>query len=235
MLHFLDPYRGVSSLDVMIKIVLAALLGAMIGIERSYKNRPAGARTHMLVSSGAAIASMTALYFHLVLGMPTDITRLSAAVVSGLSFLGVGTIIVTKNYTVKGLTTAAGLWVAGIVGLCAGAGFYEAAVLAGVIVLLTEGLLSFVKDWIPHDPLYTIEVLSKNKKSLDEIMRHFKKNRMSITNLRVMSSDVEGEHYYLAFLSLKSSSSVDKDRVFAEAKEFSGIVELTELEELDES
>ena len=101
--------------------------------------------------------------------------------------------------------------------------------------MLTEGLLSFVKDWIPHDPLYTIEVLSKNKESLDEIMRHFKKNRMSITNLRVMSSDVEGEHYYLAFLSLKSSSSIDKDRVFTEAKELSGIVELTELEELDES
>ena len=235
MLHFLDPYRGVSSLDVMIKIVVSALLGAMIGIERSYKNRPAGARTHILVSSGAAIASMTALYFHLVLGMPTDITRLSAAVVSGLSFLGVGTIIVTKNYTVKGLTTAAGLWVSGIVGLCAGAGFYEAAVLAGIIVLLTEGMLSLLKDRIPHDPFYTVEVLSRNMSSLDEMMRHFKKNRMSITNLRIMSSDVEGEQYYLAFLSLKSASSVDKDKVFTEAKMIDGIAEFTELEELDES
>ncbi|MBQ8994664.1 MAG: MgtC/SapB family protein, partial [Oscillospiraceae bacterium] len=146
MLQIVDPFRGVDLFSVLIKLVLAVVLGSAIGMERSYKNRPAGVRTHMLVSSGAAIASMTGIYLYLVAGVPTDITRISASVVSGLSFLGVGTIIVTKNYSVKGLTTAAGLWVSGIIGLCIGAGFYEGAIVSTALVLFTEGILSKIKN-----------------------------------------------------------------------------------------
>ena len=235
MLHFLDPFRGIDALSVLLKMVCASVLGASIGLERSYKNRPAGVRTHVLVSAGAAAASLTGIYLHLTGGYPLDITRLSAAVVSGLSFLGVGTIIVTKNYTVKGLTTAAGLWVAGIIGLCAGAGFYEGAVLAAVLVLLTESSLTFVRDHIKKDPHFTVEILSMSKEALDQVMRCFKNHHITITNIRITSSDAEEGHYYLAFLSLRSRSNLDRQEVYAEASAIEGIREFTELQDPDES
>lgn len=110
MLAFLDPFRGLGFGTVVLKMTVSFLLGAAIGIERSYKNRPAGFRTHILVALGASVASMSGIYIYLNDALPADVSRIGAAVVSGLGFLGAGTIIVTKQYSVKGLTTAAGLW-----------------------------------------------------------------------------------------------------------------------------
>lgn len=235
MLHFLDPFRGIDTLSVVLKLFSAVVLGGMIGLERSYKNKPAGVRTHILVSTGAAAASLTGIFLHLTGGFPLDITRVGASVVSGLSFLGVGTIIVTKDYTVKGLTTAAGLWVAGIIGLCSGAGFYEGAALSALIVLLTENSLTFVRNNIRKDPLVTVEVLALNKEALDEVMRCLKDHRVSITNIRITSSEAEEGHYYLAFLTLRSRNTLNRQEVEEEISAIEGIREFTELENLDES
>ena len=138
----LAPLWSISLGTVFLRILLTSLCGAAIGTERPYKNRPAGFHTHILVCVGAATASMTGIYLYLNLGMPTDISRLGAQVVSCLGFMGAGTIIVTRNRTVKGLTTAAGLWTSGIIGLSIGAGFYEGGILATLLVLATETLFS---------------------------------------------------------------------------------------------
>ena len=157
MLHFLDGIRGITLLPVIIKLLLALLLGGVIGVERSYKNRPAGFRTHILVTLGATVASMSGIYLYVRAGLPADVSRLGAAVVSGLGFLGAGTIIVTRNYTVKGLTTAAGLWTSGIIGLALGAGFYEGAFIAAALVLLAETTLGDLVNSIRRDPEFCIE------------------------------------------------------------------------------
>ena len=109
MLEFFDPIREITFMTVMIRFLIAIICGGLIGIERSYKNRPAGFRTHILVCIGATIASMTGIYLYLNMGLPTDISRLGAQVVSGLGFIGGGTIIVINKKRIKGLTTAAGL------------------------------------------------------------------------------------------------------------------------------
>ena len=136
MLSCFDGLRGLNLAGVAVRLVLAVLCGGLIGLERAYRGRNAGVRIHVLLCIGGAMASMTGLYLYLGMGLPADVSRIGAQVVSGLGFIGAGTIMVTQRRTVHGLTTAAGLWVSGIIGLAVGAGYYEGGVLTTLVVLL---------------------------------------------------------------------------------------------------
>ena len=145
MLEFLNFLRNgdIGWLTVAVRLVLAVVCGGFIGLERERKRRPAGFRTHILICLGAAMTTLTSQYLALSLGANTDVARLGAQVIAGVGFIGAGTIIVTKRRQVKGLTTAAGLWTAAIVGLCCGAGFFEGALITTLIILIVE--FAFVK------------------------------------------------------------------------------------------
>ena len=133
--------REVTLLAVIVRIVAAFLLGGMLGMERGLKQRPAGLRTYMLVCVGACMIMLTNEYIVQVYGSG-DPARMAAQVVSGIGFLGAGTIIVTRHSQIKGLTTAAGLWAAAAVGLATGIGFYEAAIVGAVVIFMTLSVLS---------------------------------------------------------------------------------------------
>ena len=122
MLHCFDPIRTLSFWAILVRLTLAVVCGGVIGAERETKRRPAGFRTHILICLGAAITTLTSQYLLLSLHLFTDVARLGAQVISGIGFIGAGTIIVTRDKRVKGLTTAAGLWAAAIIGLACGAG-----------------------------------------------------------------------------------------------------------------
>ena len=131
--------REVTYLAVALRIVVAAILGGVIGLEREIKNRAAGLRTYMLVCVGACLVMLTNQYIVQVLGTG-DPVRMGAQVVSGIGFLGAGTIIVTRRSQIKGLTTAAGLWSAAGVGLAIGIGFYEAAIAGSLVIFVVMTL-----------------------------------------------------------------------------------------------
>jgi putative Mg2+ transporter-C (MgtC) family protein len=131
--------REVTYLAVALRIVIAAILGGVIGLEREIKNRAAGLRTYMLVCVGACLVMLTNQYIVQVLGTG-DPVRMGAQVVSGIGFLGAGTIIVTRRSQIKGLTTAAGLWSAAGVGLAIGIGFYEAAIAGSLVIFVVMTL-----------------------------------------------------------------------------------------------
>ena len=120
MLHIFDFFRDMDMLAVTARLVLAVVCGGVIGIEREIKRRPAGFRTHILICMGSAITILTNLYLYQLMHLYTDISRMGAQVIAGISFVGAGTIIVTRRQRVKGLTTAAGLWTAAIIGLACG-------------------------------------------------------------------------------------------------------------------
>ena len=145
MLHSLDFLRGMDLFSVTLRVALALVCGGMIGIERAEKRRPAGFRTHILICLGAAITAMTSVHLFVTMHYYLDVARMGAGVVSGIGFIGAGTIMVTHRRRVKGLTTAAGLWVVAIVGLCCGFGFYEGAVFTTVLVLVAEVFFSKVE------------------------------------------------------------------------------------------
>ena len=131
----LENWRELNSASLFLRVALALLIGGSIGLERGSKNQPAGFRTYMLVCLGAALVMMTNQHISERFGLG-DPSRLGAQVISGIGFLGAGTIIVTRNNRVRGLTTAAGLWSAACIGLALGIGFYEGAVVVGMAILL---------------------------------------------------------------------------------------------------
>ena len=135
MLSCLDFVRDVDLLSITVRMVLAVICGGLIGIEREYKRRPAGFRTHILICLGAAMTTLTSQYLYLNMGMYTDVSRLGAQVIAGVGFIGAGTIIVTKHQRIKGLTTAAGRWPAAIIGLVCGGGYVDCAEFPTLIVL----------------------------------------------------------------------------------------------------
>lgn len=133
--------REVTLLAVIVRIIVSFLLGGLLGMERGLKQRAAGLRTYMLVCVGACLIMLTNEYIVQVYGSG-DPARMAAQVVSGIGFLGAGTIIVTRHSQIKGLTTAAGLWAAAAVGLATGIGFYEAAIVGALVIFMTLSVLS---------------------------------------------------------------------------------------------
>lgn len=134
--HFFEPLGADGDLTlaaIVFRIFFALCVGGVLGIERGLRNRPAGFMTYMLVTIGSTIFMLTNQYIQ-QMEPNVDMTRFGAQVISGIGFLGAGTIIVTRQNEVRGLTTAAGLWVAAALGLAIGAGFYEGAVVGTTFV-----------------------------------------------------------------------------------------------------
>lgn len=132
-------------LDAAWKLGLAVLLSGIIGFEREHSHRPAGFRTHILVAVGSALIMLTSVYIaEKYKGqMNVDITRMSGQVVSGIGFLGAGTIL-REGFSVKGLTTAASLWAVSCIGIAIGAGFVAGAVVATLVIYITLNSLKKV-------------------------------------------------------------------------------------------
>lgn len=129
---------------IALRLLLSAVCGGVVGFEREQKGRPAGFRTHILVCVGSTLCMMINQYLP-VLG-ESDLARLGAGVISGIGFLGAGTILVTRKNHVTGLSTAAGLWASAAIGLAIGIGFYEAALLTCLIILIAQCLLEQVSQ-----------------------------------------------------------------------------------------
>ena len=139
-IDFLTEFNAVT---VVIRVVLAALAGALVGLEREFHGRAAGMRTHMMVALGAALAAMIGLFTVKELGVSSDPMRVGAQVISGVGFLGAGTILLRGGGSrITGLTTAAGLWTAASIGLAVGIGFYVGAFMTVIAAMLTFTLIT---------------------------------------------------------------------------------------------
>lgn len=121
--------------SILFRLVLSALVGGVIGFERGKHGHDAGLRTHILICIGAAVTSLTGVFLNETLGNNGDLARLSAQVISGIGFLGAGTIIVRNRSIIRGLTTAAGMWTTAVIGIALGYGFYLGAIFATLIYL----------------------------------------------------------------------------------------------------
>ena len=148
-----------SFLSVAVRILLAVVVGGLLGLERERRSSPAGFRTYMLVAIGSSMTIMLSQYIDLMLstqwaataqsvGATHDVSRFGAQVINGIGFLGAGTILVTGRQEVKGLTTAAGLWASACMGLAIGAGFYECVVLCTVLIFLCMRFLPAFENYL---------------------------------------------------------------------------------------
>lgn len=140
--QILSYLRDFNFASIALRLTLAVLLGGLIGMERGRRGRAAGLRTHILVCMGAAMASMLGVFVTRELSLSSDATRIGAQVISGISFLGAGTILTKGRFRVSGLTTAAGLWATASIGLALGYAFFEGALIATLLTVVTITLLS---------------------------------------------------------------------------------------------
>ena len=223
MLSILDPFRGMDFLSILLRLFLALLCGTVIGLERSAKNRPAGFRTHVLVCIAATTASLTGHYLYLVRELPSDMTRLAAQIITGLGFLGAGTILVTKSRSIKGLTTAAGLWTTGIIGLAIGAGFYEGAALCTGLVFLTEFMLGELVKKIRRDVEFAVQLCFTQKNALDQVMRYCKDRNLVIRKLKINSMEDAGTQKYVADIMLHGDGNVKVEELMAHIRAVPGV------------
>ena len=175
----LSALREITYVAVVVRIVAATVIGGIIGLERGNKNRPAGLRTYMLVCVGSCLIMLTNQYVYQV-GGTGDPVRLGAQVVSGIGFLGAGTIMVTKRNQIKGLTTAAGLWSTAGIGLALGIGFYEAALTAGLAIYL---ILTVLQRWD--------EKMHQNAKVLEVYIEHSEEISLGGLIQKIRNLDVE--------------------------------------------
>lgn len=139
-MDWLEYLRELNCISMIVRILLAMLLGACIGMEREKSGRPAGLRTHILVCVGACMTAIIGVYVWSTTGA-SDPMRIAAQVISGIGFLGVGTILVKEHDHITGLTTAAGLWTTAAMGIGAGFGYYEAALVCALVVAITTVFL----------------------------------------------------------------------------------------------
>ena len=207
MIASLDFVREMTFLGVSVRLVLAVLCGGLIGIEREYKRRPAGFRTHILICLGAAVTTLTSQYLYLVLGLYTDVARLGAQVVAGIGFIGAGTIIVTNRRRVKGLTTAAGLWTSAIIGLVCGAGYVEGALFATLMVLLAELVLVKIEYRFARKLTDTNLYIEYYKADTIEIIVHnLREHHVKMSGLEISRVTEEtGQNRYSAVVSVQAS------------------------------
>ena len=230
MLSCFDAIRGNDYGSLLLRLLIATLCGTLIGLERSMKNRPAGFRTHILVCLGGAVAAATGHFLYLGLHLPADVTRLSGQVITGLGFIGAGTIIVTKRMSIKGLTTAAGLWAMSAIGLVCGAGYLELAYFSTAMVLVAELVLSkFEYRYVRRIEDMHLYIEYKHTVCIEEIMEVLRRQNIPITDLEVTRINDGDAHRYCAVVEIQ----VNKDKLDgALMQELNAIEDVTNIEEL---
>lgn len=204
MLEFFDFARDMSFIAIGVRLCLAVVCGGVIGIEREYKRRPAGFRTHILICLGAALTTLTSQYLFLERQLFTDMARLGAQVIAGIGFIGAGTIIVTRKQRVKGLTTAAGLWTAAIIGLVCGAGYVECALFATLMVLFAELVLIRIEyKFARKSSDSNLYVEYAHAENIQDVLKICRENNVKVDGLEITRHKSEdNSHKYHAVLTV---------------------------------
>ena len=236
---FENIYNNITSPDVnlvgaIVKLVLSMLLGATIGFERRRKGQIAGMRTFALISMGATLAMLISIYIPQVyLGLKNgDPGRIAAQVVSGVGFLGAGAIIQMKG-SVRGLTTAAGIWMAACIGLAVGAGMYLVSIIATLLIIFI--LVNIERIEQRHNFLWESKILRvKVYGILDDIQSVrdiIESNDVHISD-EFMKFDYEDGQTIINFM-VRSKSSVDVPKMFSAIKEKINAISITITNEMN--
>ena len=222
-------FREITQMSIVVRILASIIVGGLIGMERGMKNRPAGLRTYMLVCVGACLIMLTNQYIYQFTGAG-DPMRLGAQVVSGIGFLGAGTIIVTKHNQIKGLTTAAGLWASAGVGLAFGIGFYEGALTASIGIYT---ILTILQRWESrmHKKVRLLDIYIEldNSVPLGDFAQSLRALNLHIEDIQFEPDSALESNTRAILLSLKSHKRVDHLILLDKIRRLEGIVHLEEL------
>jgi len=180
LINYIQEFNAVS---IFIRLLLSVILGGLLGMERSQKHQAAGLRTFSLVCLGSALIVLTNEFICIKCG-GGDTSRMAAQVISGIGFLGAGTIMVTSNNRIRGLTTASCLWISAILGLCIGSGLIVISLFCFVILMGTLHGLTRYNDWISkHTPLLSLYLEVDAECGIDELRSYAKSKYFVIKSI----------------------------------------------------
>ncbi|WP_342985972.1 MgtC/SapB family protein [Clostridium saudiense] len=195
--------------SIILRLTMAVIFGGIIGYGRERERRPAGLRTHILVSIGATLAMITNIYMCKIYNGYTDPTRLGAQVISGIGFLGAGTIIVTGKNKVRGLTTAAGLWACACMGLAIGAGFYSGAIIGCLFIsAVTVALANIDKKINRNSRNITLYILVNSTTAASRLLQDIQSKNVKISDIEISNNNVSSNDLIGVLLGLKISREV---------------------------
>lgn len=218
-----------SEMTVAVRLLLAVVCSGVLGLERTRKRRAAGLRTYMLVCVGATVVMLTAQFMSVAFAQ-ADLGRMPAQVISGIGFLGAGTIMVTRYYRVKGLTTAAGLWAAACMGIAIGIGFYFGALLTCVVLLF----VMLLADWFEISfarrlrRLHLYIILSAME-DLKPLLSGLRARGMEISDVETLPSD--NREGIGLFCLIKFPAALAREETLALVERANGVVFVEEVDD----
>ena len=239
--HYLIYLRELNLASMMLRVVLALLMGGIIGFDREQKHRPAGFRTYMLVALAAASTQILSQYLSVMLntqwadafaivGQRTDAVRLGAQIVSGVGFIGTGTILLTERQEVKGLTTASCLWASACMGLAIGAGFYECTVIGVILLILTMKIFPLVDDNVlakSRNMNFYVEMDSIE--NLGNVVNIVKEKNIRIYDVELGKVEQNGESHVKGLFSVKLPKRGPHAEILAKIATLDGVVAIEEI------
>lgn len=233
--------RELNMASMFLRICCAAFAGGLIGSEREKRRRPAGFRTYMLVSMGAALTIILGQYLEIMMGtfwadaartvgIRTDTSRFGAQVINGVGFLGAGTIIVTGRQEIKGLTTAAGLWASACMGLAAGAGFYECVAVCTLLMFINMRFMPrFESVILANARSFNLYVEMDSVKNLGLLINKIKSEGISFHNLDMNKDQQSKATQINVLMNLRMPKRRSHTEVLAALSEVDGIISMEEV------
>jgi putative Mg2+ transporter-C (MgtC) family protein len=203
--------------EFILRLFIAALLGGLIGLEREYRAKEAGFRTHFLVALGSAMFMLLSQYgFEGILSseqsVRLDPSRIAAQVVSGIGFIGAGTIIFQKHI-VRGLTTAAGLWVTAAIGMTTGAGLFALSIMGTILVLLCLETMHIIMGSVGNRNVF-LKLSAQSPKDVQDLLNRFKEWSVVVDSFKQEESTVDGERRYIVSMELNMRRRQFEDHLY---------------------
>ena len=202
-----------------IRLVVAMILGGIVGLEREYRAKDAGFRTHFLVAIGSALFTLISMY-GFADGVK-DTSRVAAQVVSGIGFLGAGIIVFQRN-VIRGLTTAAGLWVTAAIGMACGVGQFYMAVLVTLLILIG---LEVLNRFIPHIGSSSVQLSfsSPSRKDVAEAIMNIRKIVVDVISYEIKNKESDKGEYYKVQMEVRTKHRQRNDRILEILKDFDNV------------
>lgn len=219
----------VNVVSTVLRLLLALFLGGVLGFAREKKGRPAGLRTYMVVCVSSALVMITNQYMAQEF-KSVDVGRMGAQIISGIGFLGAGTIIITGRNKVKGLTTAAGLWAAACLGIAAGIGFYYGALIGGLMILIVmEFLYRIDLVVLKNTQFISVYVEFDKISSLSQFLSWLKEQDIHISDFEIKKGEEMDDHHIAATVSMRFLKKVDHAEML---HQFTGVEGIRYIEEI---
>lgn len=222
---FWELLNGLGPVAVCVRLIIAMGLGGILGLEREQLKRGAGFRTFIIVCVGSALATMTGIYMkeH---GMSPESARIPAQIISGMGFLGAGTILVTRNTKVKGLTTAASLWTVACIGIAVGSGFYLGAILGTFMIVLSLGLLKLVEDRLDVDSREAqIYIEASSGAMVRKVAQYARSTNTSVYEFEISTIEEETSKLYaIIFFAKRHNKQLTWEQFINGLSEIDGVV-----------